>query len=125
LRVAASGDVDEFLARHLEENQNARLGGQFDRVERTTQNLLSLPEPWRGRELRAETKLIGGDTQYFRAVVFARAVAGEMWFGVLLAPETLVDALGPVVARILDSARPVGPPLELGVPEGKPAAPVP
>jgi membrane associated rhomboid family serine protease len=112
LQRAADGrsqvDVDTALAERVDVlvTSEAREAG-YRNTRPAARALVTLPAPWRGRELELDVEA-GGMRQALRTVVFARESAGELWMGILIYPAALGADVGPMLGRMLGSATPVG-----------------
>ncbi|MBT8495239.1 MAG: rhomboid family intramembrane serine protease [Deltaproteobacteria bacterium] len=92
----------------------------FDRVAVADAAAIELPAQWVSTELIATVDDEGlGGAQRYRAIVFARKVGNEIWFGVSYLPATLAVPLGSQISAVLDSARATGPLPEPAGPEQK------
>lgn len=80
--------------------------GQFDTSRRATQNLVTLPDGWRSRELAVSADSTGGK-QLFRVVVFGKEDDRGVWVGRFLVPEALARDASFAVSEALRTARPV------------------
>jgi membrane associated rhomboid family serine protease len=100
-RPRAGRSLAEFLEHRLRDERPGARARERSSVER-----LSVPEPWRSRELLYREDGMGGE-QAYRIVVFGREHGNEVWLGSLLVPEVLASDIEPTLSRILGSMRPL------------------
>jgi membrane associated rhomboid family serine protease len=106
--VDVDAELDQLL--RTAENGNGK-SRSFDAVRRPIQQVVTVPPPWRSRELM--TVLDGdGTTQKYRIVVFGRSTADELWLGRIHLPATLAGGADELVGGILESIAPAKPAAE-------------
>jgi membrane associated rhomboid family serine protease len=98
VRVALDGLVEALVSDVPERG--------FAYARPSTRSDAGVPAPWSAREIELGADDGGGARESYRAIAFARRVGDEIWFGWLAYPTGIGRDVTPLLARMLESARP-------------------